>query len=94
MPKNKRQFLRENTSSPCLFLKNNKTFTGQMLNFSRMGSLVKCECYLNQKFIEVVYQNEKNEYIEMLCAIKHVTFFKNYYFYGLMFIAIQKRYSN
>ncbi len=90
---NKRQFVRENTTSPCLFLLDGKTLPGQMLNFSRMGSLIKCESRLNQKYVTLVYQNEKNEYIEMLCTIKHISIHQNFYFYGLMFIGIQKRHS-
>jgi hypothetical protein len=63
-----------------------------MVNFSRMGALVQTQIYrMNKKYISIVYQNEKNEMIQMLCAIKHITEINKSYFYGLQFMGIENR---
>ncbi len=87
-----RKFERENLNAPCLFTSDEMVDQAKMINFSRMGALVQTAVYrMNKKYISIVYQNEKNEMIQMLCAIKHITEINKSYFYGLQFIGIETR---
>lgn len=87
-----RKFFREVINTPCLFLSDGISDKAQMVNFSRMGALVQtANIRINKKYISIVYQNEKNEIIQMLCAIKHITQKNEFYFYGLQFMGIERR---
>ena len=87
-----RKFERENLNIPCLFTSDHIVDQAKMINFSRMGALVQTQIYrMNKKYISIVYQNEKNEMIQMLCAIKHITEINKSYFYGLQFMGIETR---
>ncbi len=87
-----RKFERENLNTPCLFASDEIIDQAKMINFSRMGALVQTAVYrMNKKYISIVYQNEKNEMIQMLCAIKHITEKSGSYFYGLQFMGIETR---
>ena len=87
-----RKFQREKLNTPCLFTSDSIVDQAKMINFSRMGALVQTQIYrMNKKYISIVYQNEKNEMIQMLCAIKHITEINKLYFYGLQFMGIETR---
>ena len=87
-----RKFCREPLNTPCLFLSDDISDKAQMVNFSRMGALIQTTAIrINKKYISIVYQNEKSEIIQMLCAIKHITQKNNFYFYGLQFMGIESR---
>lgn len=75
-----------------MFLSDGISDKANMVNFSRMGALVQtAHIRINKKYISIVYQNEKNEILQMLCAIKHITQKNKFYFYGLQFIGIESR---
>lgn len=91
MQKQLRKFNREHLNSSCLFESDGAVDQAMIVNYSRMGALVLTKsCRINKKFISLVYQNEKNQMIQMLCAIKHITEQSGSYFYGLQFIGIER----
>lgn len=86
-----RKFHREQLNSQCLFESESAVDQALILNYSRMGALVLSQaCRMNKKYISIVYQNEKNQMIQMLCAIKHITEKSGKYLYGLQFIGIER----
>lgn len=86
-----RKFQREELNSQCLFESEGSVDQALIVNYSRMGALVQSPtCRINKKYISIVYQNEKNQMIQMLCAIKHITEKSGKYLYGLQFIGIER----
>ena len=91
MQKQLRKFQREKLNSQCLFESDDLVDQAMIVNYFRMGALVLSQaCRMNKKYISIVYQNEKNQMIQMLCAIKHITEQSGSYFYGLQFIGIER----
>jgi c-di-GMP-binding flagellar brake protein YcgR len=91
MQKQLRQFQREQLNSQCLFESDGCVDQALIVNYSRMGALVLSQaCRMNKKYVSIVYQNEKNQMIQMLCAIKHITEKSGKYLYGLQFIGIER----
>ena len=92
MHKFHRKIKREELNTPCLFTTDHFVDPAKMINFSRMGALVQTQiCRVNKKYTSIVYQNERNEIIQMLCAIKHITEINKSYYYGLQFMGIETR---
>lgn len=92
MSSQKRRFQREVLNAQCLFESGAQIDQAQIINYSRMGALVQTQTLqIQKKYIFIVYQNEKNQLIRMLCAIKHITEKNGSFLYGLQFIGIEKR---
>ena len=89
-----RNFIREETNVTCALVINNVVCKATMLNFSRMGAMIKTDCMLSKKnYVSLIYPNEKNEMIMMLTYVVH-TFKKGQkYLIGLQFIGIEDRRS-
>ena len=88
----KRNFEREKTQIVCGIKIDNRIHRVSMVNFSRMGALVRLPYNTSAgKYISIAYQNEKNEIVQMLTYIVHIFQVKNTYFAGLQFVGIESR---
>ena len=63
-----------------------------MINFSRMGTMITTTVRLTpKKFISLVYQNEKNEFVQILTYVAHSSACDKYYVAGIQFIGLEGR---
>lgn len=73
--------------SSCGIVDNNKVTTAFIVNFSRMGAAVSTQFQLEKKkYVEVMYQNEKNELVKMLTYVVHSVRKGNGFVSGLQFV--------
>ena len=87
-----RKFDRQPTFSACALIFNEQPIKAFMINFSRMGVMITTTVFLEpKKFISLVYQNEKNEFIQILTYVAHSNKSDKYYVAGLQFIGLEGR---
>ena len=86
-----RNFIREETFSPCAVVLDNKNIKAFMVNFSRMGAMITTQYKLSpKKYVSLMYQNEKNEIVRMLTYVVHSSKKDHYFVSGLQFVGIEK----
>lgn len=87
-----RNFIREQTFSPCALIVDEQNVKAFMVNFSRMGAMITTQYMLSRKkYISILYRNEKNEAIRMLTYVVHSSKKDHYYVSGLQFVGIEAR---
>lgn len=87
-----RNFVREQTFSPCAIQLGEVNIKAFMINFSRMGAMITTQYVLaNKKYIALLYRNEKNEMVRMLTYVVHCKKKDHYFVSGLQFVGIESR---
>lgn len=87
-----RNFVREQTFSPCAIQLGEANIKAFMINFSRMGAMITTQYVLaNKKYISLLYRNEKNEMVRMITYVVHCTKKDHYFVSGLQFVGIESR---
>ncbi len=78
---------RESLKSPCGIVSENRVIYASMLNFSQNGVMVVSDFLLSkQKYVSVMYRNEKNEMVRLLTYVVHSGRRGNRFFSGLLFV--------
>jgi hypothetical protein len=90
-----RNFDRYNISSQAVIILNTQNKRVLIQDFSRMGVGFVSEDILKLKsFISLLYQNEKNQIIQMQSYVKHIRKLKNgLWFVGVQFVGIETKFD-
>ena len=87
-----RKLPRYKRESICGIMIDNKVVQGSIENFSKMGALINTNLDLaKEKYVSIMYRNEKNEMLRILSLVVHSKRRGNVYQTGLFFINLESR---
>ena len=89
-----RNYQREKTNLYCCLVIDNKVIKAEMLDFSLKGACIRLDgAPRTDRYVSLVYQNEKNQWIEVISQVVRLAKGRFGYDVGLQFIGIRSRVS-